>query len=279
MQNKLEQALEPYHLRVRHLELLVCIEAMGPVSQGAAAEALFINKSTIVPIIDDLEAGELLERSRDPQDRRGNHLTLTAGGIETLATVMAEIHELESDWFKTLDVNERSEFEALLSRLPDDLGNRIGLAKTMPGIRSTGVNLHNALRLAVSGRVIHEKFERALESAGLRARHFGLLVCLSLLGPLTQGEAARRMSIDKSTIVSIVDDLEKARWGERRRSEIDRRAHILHLTREGAAKLAEALSAISDFEKSWLSMLSPGEHQRLQWFLHRLLHGPNGWLA
>lgn len=90
--------------------------------------------------------------------------------------------------------------------------------------------------LSRAGRIIHEKFEKAIEPMGIRARHFGLLINLRNYGPLSQSEAAKKMSIDKSTIVSIVDDLEKWHLVERKRNRKDRRLYDLTLTEEGIKK-------------------------------------------
>ncbi|WEG12356.1 MarR family transcriptional regulator [Pullulanibacillus sp. KACC 23026] len=146
-------------------------------------------------------------------------------------------------------------------------------AITMDQMMSTGYLLSRA------GRIIHEKFERAIEPMGLRARHFGLLICLRNYGPLSQSEAAKKMSIDKSTIVAIVDDLEKWDLVERKRNIKDRRLYDLTLTKDGIEKLHNVIHGVEGLAKEWMKPLSQKEIEKLYELLSRLLFGTDGLLA
>jgi DNA-binding MarR family transcriptional regulator len=75
--------------------LLVLVERNAGLSQMALARALGIDRSTLVPILDRLQARGLLMRHRSPTDGRTHALQLTADGEKALArfTRLVRTHE------------------------------------------------------------------------------------------------------------------------------------------------------------------------------------------
>jgi len=65
--------------------LLVLVERNAGLSQMALARALGIDRSTLVPILDRLQARGLLVRRRSPTDGRTHALALTPAGERALA--------------------------------------------------------------------------------------------------------------------------------------------------------------------------------------------------
>ena len=65
--------------------LLVLVERNAGLSQMALARALGIDRSTLVPILDRLQARGLLMRHRSPTDGRTHALALTPAGEKALA--------------------------------------------------------------------------------------------------------------------------------------------------------------------------------------------------
>ncbi len=64
--------------------LLVLVDRNAGLSQMALARALGIDRSTLVPILDRLQARDLLVRHRSPTDGRTHALALTPFGREAL---------------------------------------------------------------------------------------------------------------------------------------------------------------------------------------------------
>ena len=60
-----------------------------------------------------------------------------------------------------------------------------------------------------------------------------MLSTLAKSGPLTQIELATAMSIDRTAMVYLIDELEAQTLVERVRSPQDRRAFLIHLTPGG----------------------------------------------
>ena len=65
--------------------LLVLVERNAGMSQMALARALGIDRSTLVPILDRLQARGFLMRHRSPTDGRTHALALTPAGEKALA--------------------------------------------------------------------------------------------------------------------------------------------------------------------------------------------------
>jgi DNA-binding MarR family transcriptional regulator len=92
-----------------------------------------------------------------------------------------------------------------------------------------------------------ERFERALADQRIRSKHASVLAIIDAEGPMSQRELCRRLRIDKSPMVGLVDDLEDLGLAERRRDESDRRVQAIHLTDAGRAAV-ERIVELADLE-------------------------------
>jgi MarR family transcriptional regulator, lower aerobic nicotinate degradation pathway regulator len=116
-----------------------------------------------------------------------------------------------------------------------------------------------------------ERFERGLERDGIRSRHAAVLVVIDAEGPMSQRALGRRLRIDKSPMVGVVDDLERLGLAERRRSESDRRVQAIHLTAKGAAVLRKRVLPLAEREnRRTFGALDDDERELLHGLLLRL---------
>ena len=115
-----------------------------------------------------------------------------------------------------------------------------------------------------------ERFERAVAAHGIRSRHASVLVVIDAEGPMSQRALGRRLRIDKSPMVGVLDDLERLRLAERRRSDSDRRIQAVHLTAKGRRVLAD-VTAIADAENArTFAVLDDAEREQHQELLLRV---------
>ena len=77
---RLGEALAAMEMRTHEFAVLNHLSESGPLSQQELGQALRINPSNLVGLLDLLEADGLLVRVRDPHDRRRHLVTLTADG-------------------------------------------------------------------------------------------------------------------------------------------------------------------------------------------------------
>ena len=91
--------------------------------------------------------------------------------------------------------------------------------------------------------------------------------------PLSQGEVARRMGIDRTTMVALIDELEHKGLVQRRQDPADRRKNVVALTGSGRDTLGRANKAGAEAEWRFLSPLAPGEQETFKKALRALLSG------
>jgi DNA-binding MarR family transcriptional regulator len=126
---------------------------------------------------------------------------------------------------------------------------------------------HVHLRLAEASAL-------ALAPLGLDGRELAVLVVLAAEYPLSQLEAAGRLGIDRTTMVALVDALERKGLVERRRSPHDRRKNTVQLTATGQDRLHEAEHARKMMERQFLSPLSASDADQLVRALQVLVAAP-----
>jgi DNA-binding MarR family transcriptional regulator len=90
-------------------------------------------------------------------------------------------------------------------------------------------------------------------------------------GPLSQQSLGAKQGIDRTTMVAVVDELERSGLVERRRDPSDRRAYSLHATAKGHRVLGRAGEAAKRAEAEFLSPLPPADRRRLKQLLRALL--------
>jgi DNA-binding MarR family transcriptional regulator len=102
-----------------------------------------------------------------------------------------------------------------------------------------------------------------LEPLGLSPRAWGVLSTLAESGPLTQIELATTMSIDRTAMVYLIDELEERSLVQRVRHPQDRRAFLIHLTASGQDTQRRAAEALAGAADILLAPLEPAEREQL----------------
>src|SRR4051812_10461585 len=125
--------------------------------------------------------------------------------------------------------------------------------------------------LSEAARRGHVLVGEAFAQEGVRKAHFTVLVALDEHGPASQAELGRRLWIDRSDMVAVLNDLEAAGYVERARDERDRRRNVVALTSSGVAALARLNERADAAQDALLAPLSAPERRELERLLARVI--------
>jgi len=117
MAAKFAAALEPLGLRPPHFGVLTLIDAHPGSAQQELVTRSLIDPSSMVAVVDELEAMGLAERRRHPEDRRKHAVYLTARGKRTLDGARKAAIEMAQEVFAPLDAGELETLRRLLRKL------------------------------------------------------------------------------------------------------------------------------------------------------------------
>src|SRR5260370_14119588 len=130
--------LAPLGLEPRHFGMLTRLAANEGRSQQAIGELMGLNPTRMVILVDELEKVGLVERRRNPADRRSHALYLTAAGREKLREAQQASAGHERQLGASLTDAERRQLAALLRRLAAEPGTaRASLAGPPPRTHSS----------------------------------------------------------------------------------------------------------------------------------------------
>jgi MarR family transcriptional regulator, lower aerobic nicotinate degradation pathway regulator len=108
-----------------------------------------------------------------------------------------------------------------------------------------------------------------------RKQHYGILASLADAGPAAQAPLADRIGLDRSDMVSLLDELEDLRYVIRRPDPADRRRNIVELTDRGHTALKELDLLVHAADDQLLAPLTPDERRTLSGLLARIATSPD----
>jgi DNA-binding MarR family transcriptional regulator len=148
----------------------------------------------------------------------------------------------------------------------------------MPAARRAGrppLAARTGFVLVELGKAATAAAEEALAPLGMRARDLLVLTCTERAA-LSQQELCALTRLDRTTMVGVVDALERLGLARRERSATDRRRHVVVLTELGARALRRAEKLLDAAEEGLLADLAPAERTALRELAERLLERVRG---
>ena len=113
------ERLQPLGLSPRAWGVLSTLTESGPLPQIELAIATATDRTAMVYLLDELEERGLVERVRNPEDRRSFLIHLTQAGAELQRQAAAALAKQTDVLLKPLDAAERRQLVDLLARVAD----------------------------------------------------------------------------------------------------------------------------------------------------------------
>lgn len=245
----------------RDVGILMILDERGPMSQGALADLMSVNRTIMVKLVGALEVGGYVLRERNPADRRAYALTITDAGRRRCEQLMEELRDVESTLSANLDAGGHARLNALLRRLLSEAA-----LTTLPALRdNAGYLITVAYRENLSIAI------DLLGPLGIEPRHFGALAVVDRDGPCTQQHVADRLGVSAPAVLPLIDDLELAGFIDRTRDASDRRSYDLTLTGTGHTRLVEALGRVGTVQAATIERLGADGDRELRELLRTVV--------
>jgi DNA-binding MarR family transcriptional regulator len=117
VKERVSDAFEDAGASAYHYAVLAVLEEGDRETQATIADALTYDRSYLVGLLDELEERGLIERRRDPADRRRHIVRVTPAGKKSLARLRALQSRVDDEFFAPLSTDERATLHALLHKL------------------------------------------------------------------------------------------------------------------------------------------------------------------
>src|SRR6202020_3590077 len=124
--------------------------------------------------------------------------------------------------------------------------------------------------LARLGETPARRFAAVMEPTGLDGRHFRVLATVAARPGLTQQQLHEKTSIDPSSMVAVIDELETHGFAERRQDPDDGRARTIYLTPPGERFERRITRQATELQDELLAALSEPERATLHALLRKL---------
>jgi DNA-binding MarR family transcriptional regulator len=162
-----------------------------------------------------------------------------------------------------------------LARLTREFGST-AVSQNDVNAADNGLAAWSAFLLRAAASRMTTICERLVTEWGLTLREFGLLSLVDAMPGSSQREIGRRLGVDRTTTVGMVDRLEDRGLLERRRRRDDRRSYGLHLTADGRRALPDVERTVAELHDQFLGPLSDDDRELLNALLRRLVeHQPS----
>jgi DNA-binding MarR family transcriptional regulator len=128
-------------------------------------------------------------------------------------------------------------------------------------------------QLRMAQIALFRDFSQGLGGEDVTPGLFGVLVIIESNPDLKQSELARATQLDRSTVVTVIDNLERRGLVERRASVHDRRSNAIRLTEAGTTLLRKLKRQVGQHEKRLLLNFSPAERETFLTLLKKVFPG------
>jgi MarR family transcriptional regulator, lower aerobic nicotinate degradation pathway regulator len=114
---RMDPLAAPFGLTIRHFGILLLLVKRGALRQTEVADAIRLDRTTVMNMVDELEHAGFVRREADPKDRRANAVTATPQGKRWLEKLRPRAETVEREFLSPLKPAEQDQLRELLTRL------------------------------------------------------------------------------------------------------------------------------------------------------------------
>lgn len=107
------------HFTVTDVYLLELLDKKAPITSGFIAEELNLTSGGVTGLIHRLEQKHLINKHKDPYDKRINYISMTVEGKEALIHLRKECTKLTKCFLSVLSLDEIRQLEQLNKKIFD----------------------------------------------------------------------------------------------------------------------------------------------------------------
>jgi len=109
------EALGEEGFRRHHFAVMTALAEDGAASQAELGRRVWLDRSDLHAVLNELERDGLVARKQDASDRRRNLVELTPAGVTTLKRLDARVDAAQEEFLAPLTAHERRELMRLLA--------------------------------------------------------------------------------------------------------------------------------------------------------------------
>ncbi len=101
-------------------KVILALNLFEGLSQKELADKIYVDGSTLVPVIDKMETKGLIERKPDPKDRRHNRLYLTKRSESIVDSIIKIILQLRKKMYRGISQEQQEYLKIYLRKIADN---------------------------------------------------------------------------------------------------------------------------------------------------------------
>ena len=109
VRGRLDAVVRPHGITVTQYTALTVLEQHPGMSSAQLARHAFVSAQAMEGIVRALSEAGLIDRVRDPQNRRRMTISLTSSGTALLAACRADVDRIEGEAFAGLSADQRGQ--------------------------------------------------------------------------------------------------------------------------------------------------------------------------
>ena len=111
------ESIRSFGLSQAQFGVIECLGHLGDMTVGTLCNKMLVSGGNMTLVLDNLEKSNLIERVKDPKDRRAVNISLTQKGRQLFENIFSKHSEYVCGLMAVLEESEQKELGILLKKL------------------------------------------------------------------------------------------------------------------------------------------------------------------